>query len=107
MNKYGALLMRQWRRADPERFAGIPDPESFFAEKGRELEQEIEALAEALAGPDRPGESYLEKTARLSSARFNAESDLIREAMIPEPDEMETPLPAEWRSLAWEDPADE
>ena len=107
MNKYGALLMRQWRRADPDRFATIPDPESFFAEKGRELEQEIDALAETLAGPDRPGESYLEKTARLSSARFNAESDLIREAMIPEPDETETPLPAEWRSLAWEDPADE
>ena len=35
MNRYGALLMRQWRRADPERFAAIPDPENFFAEKGR------------------------------------------------------------------------
>jgi hypothetical protein len=107
MNKYGALLMRQWKRADPQRFSEIPDPEAFFSQKGQELEQEISTLAQSLAGPDRPGESYMEKVARLSTARFNAESDLLREAMIPEPDDVETPLRAEWRSVAWEDPADE
>lgn len=106
MNKYGAMLMRQWKRADPERFAQIPDPDAFFSAKGRELEAEIQALAQTLAGPDRSGESYLEKTARLSTARFTAESDLIREAMIPEADETEAPLPAEWRSVAWEDQAE-
>jgi hypothetical protein len=107
MNKYGALLMRQWKRADPQRFAEIPDPEVFFAAKGTELEQEISTLAASLAGPDRAGETYMEKVARLSTARFNAESDLLREAMIPDPDDVETPLPAEWRSVAWEDPTDE
>ena len=104
MNKYGGLLMRQWKQADPTRFAKIEDPEAFFSQKGRELEQEIESLTQALAGPDQPGESYLDKTARLSTARQNAESDVIREAMIPDPEETETPLPAEWRSVAWEDP---
>jgi hypothetical protein len=107
MNRYGTLLMRQWRQADPERFAMIPDPDSFFETKGGELELEIATLAQALAGPDRAGESYAEKTARLTSARFNAESDLIREAMIPESEEFEAPLPAEWRSLAREDPIEE
>jgi hypothetical protein len=87
--------MRQWRQADPERFARIPDPQRFFTEKGLELEREIEALAAALAGPDRPEEGYLEKAARLSTARFNAESDLIREAMAPDPDDVETPLDPE------------
>ena len=107
MNKYGALLMRQWKRADPQRFSEIPDPEEFFAAKGTELEQEISTLAASLAGPDRAGETYMEKVSRLATARFNAESDLLREAMIPDPDDVETPLPAEWRSVAWEDPADE
>ena len=107
MNKYGALLMRQWRRADPERFSEIPDPESFFAEKGQELEQEIDALAQSLAGPDRPGESYLEK---IGAALERA----VQRGVRPDPGgddpgarRVETPLPAEWRSLAWEDPADE
>lgn len=96
MNKYGARLMRQWRTADPERFAKVPDPQAFFTELGVDLEERIDALAGALAGPDRAGESYLEKVARLDSARFNAESDLIREAMIPEPGEdIEEPLPPE------------
>jgi hypothetical protein len=108
MNRYGRLLMGQWKRADPQRFSQIPNPDSFFSQKGLELETEIQTLAAALAGPDRPGESYLEKTARLSTARFNAESDLIREAMLPDTqDETEEPLPAEWRSVSWDDPSDE
>ena len=108
MNKYGAQLMRQWRRTDPERFSKIEDPEAFFDQMGQELEAEIESLAQALAGPDRPGESYLEKTARLSTARFNAESDLIREALIPDPTEdKEEPLPPEWQPLSRADPPDE
>lgn len=108
MNRYGQLLMRQWKRADPQRFAQISDPEQFFSQRGLELETEIQTLAAALAGPDQPGESYLDKTARLSTARFNAESDLIREAMLASPEEdEEEPLPAEWRSVAWEDPTDE
>src|SRR5450755_2525824 len=100
MNKYGARLMRQWQTADPERFAQIPDPEEFFTQMGADLEERIDALARATAGPDRPGEDYLEKVARLTSARVNAESDLIREAMIPAPgEEIEEPLPPEWRSI--------
>jgi hypothetical protein len=95
MNKYGARLMRQWQTADPERFAQIPDPEEFFTQMGADLEERIDALARATAGPDRPGESYLEKVGRLNAARFNAETDLIREAMAPDPDDVDTPLDPE------------
>ena len=38
MNRYGQLLMAQWRRADPQRFSQIPNPEEFFGQKGMELE---------------------------------------------------------------------
>jgi hypothetical protein len=82
-----------------------PGPRGVLHEIGADLEERIDALARATAGPERPGEEYLEKVARLTSARVNAESDLIREAMIPEPGEdIEEPLPPEWRSIWTHDP---
>jgi hypothetical protein len=88
MNRYGHQAMRHWQQTDPERFAAIEDPQEFFTTLGAEVEQEIETLAAALAGPDRVGESYLEKVGRLNMARFNAESDILRErVLIPGPDE--------------------
>jgi len=90
MNRYGAQAMRHWRQTDPERYNAIPDPEAFFTQLGAQVESEIQALADAIAGPDRPGESYLEKVGRLNMARFNAESDILREmVLIPDPDDPE------------------
>jgi hypothetical protein len=95
MNRYGARAMRHWQEFDPDRFAAIEDPQEFFTTLGAEVEQEIETLAAALAGPDRPEETYLEKVGRLNMARFNAESDILRErVLIPGPDEDDEELPA-------------
>ena len=88
MNRYGARAMRHWQEFDPERFEAIEDPREFFTTLGAEVQQEIETLAAALAGPDRVGETFLEKVGRLNMARFNAESDILRErVLIAEPDE--------------------
>ena len=88
MNRYGVQAMRHWQQTDPQRFRAIEDPQEFFTTLGAEVEQEIETLAAAIAGPDRLGESYLEKVGRLNMAKFNAESDILRErVLIPEPDE--------------------
>jgi hypothetical protein len=90
MNRYGAQAMRHWQQTDPSRYAAIPDKEAFFTQLGEQAEQEIETLAAAIAGPDRPGESYLEKLGRLNMARFSAESDLLREmVLIRDPDDPE------------------
>ncbi len=92
MNRYGAQAMRHWQQTDPARFQAIPESEreAFFAQLGAQVESEIQALADALAGPERPGESYLEKVGRLNMARFNAESDILREmVLIPDPDDPE------------------
>jgi hypothetical protein len=108
MNRYGEMLMAQLRTANPNRFAEISDPETVFSQWGQELESEILSLADALAGPDRPGESYLEKTARLSTARTNAEADLIREHLSNlEDDAEETPLRAQWQPLSRADPQED
>ena len=82
--------MRHWQQTDPARYQQIPDPETFFTELGEQVESEIQALADTLAGPDRLGETYMEKVGRLNMARFNAESDILREmVLIPDPDDPE------------------
>ena len=89
MNRYGRQLMRQMQQTDPTRFASVPDPEQHFTMLGEQLAVGIEQLAQSIAGPDRPGETYLEKVGRLNMARLNAESDLIAEAMIRDPEDPE------------------
>jgi hypothetical protein len=90
MNRYGVQAMSHWQEIDPDRYATIPDPETFFTALGTEVEQEIDELAMALAGKDRPGEDYLQKVGRLNMARFTAESDVLREmVLIPDPHQSE------------------
>ena len=67
-----------------------PGPGDVLRRLGEQVESEIQALADALAGPDRLGETYMEKVGRLNMARFNAESDILREmVLIPDPDDPE------------------
>ena len=60
MNRYGAQAMRHWKQVDPERYQAIPDKKAFFTALGAQAEQEIQTRADALAGPDKPEEKYLE-----------------------------------------------
>jgi hypothetical protein len=102
MNRYGRQAMSHWKKVDPDRYAAIPDPEAFFTQLGEEVMQEIETRARALEGPDRPGESYLEKVGRLQTARFTAESDVLREmVLIPNPGEEEAEDPVDGTMGEW------
>jgi hypothetical protein len=74
MNRYGRQLMRQMQQSDPARFASLPDPDQHFTIVGEQLAVEIEQLAQSIAGPDRPGETYLEKVGRLNMARLAADA---------------------------------
>lgn len=93
MNRYGALAKNHWQNTDPKRYEAIENPETFFQELGEQTESEVQALAEHLAGPDRPGETYLEKVGRLNMARLQAEervlSDLVWIAPSPLQEEPE------------------
>lgn len=87
MNKYGAMAQKHWQRWLPKRYAALDDPEAFFTELGEHVSDEIATLERDLAGPDHPGEDFMAKVGRLNMARFNAESDLIRQLVLltPEP----------------------
>lgn len=101
MNRYGRLAQQHWAKWRPDQLSQIPDPETFFTELGEEAETQIQALEISLAGDDPGGEDYLQKVGRLRNARMTAESQVLREMVLLEPepghpeaeDPQETDLP--------------
>ena len=86
MNPYGRLAQQHWAKWRPNQLSQIPDPETFFTDLGEEVETQIEALEIALAGDDPGGEDYMEKVGRLRTARMTAESQVLREMVLLEPE---------------------
>lgn len=87
MNKYEPMITDHWKTHLPHAWSqlGEEQAQAMVKASASDLEAEIQTLAAAVAGPDLPGETYPEKVARLSSARQDAESDLIREFLpLPE-----------------------
>lgn len=92
MNRYGTVARQHWTQVDPYRVAAIDDPETFFRDLGEQVEIRVQGLADALAGPDRPGETYLEKVGRLNMARLQAEEATMTELVwLGEPDQTPDP----------------
>jgi hypothetical protein len=82
VNQYASLARNHWRQHLPTRYAQLRDPETYFSQLGEQVEEQIEAMAEALAGPDPTDESYLQKVGRLTEARATAESTVLREMVL-------------------------
>lgn len=99
MNRYGQMALERMRKFQPEVLEGIEDRDSYFSSLGEDLAQQIETLAERIAGPDRPGESYEEKLGRLREARLTAESEILRQ--VGAPLEQEEPAAVWPREPAW------
>lgn len=91
MNKYARMARDHWRQFLPNRYQQIPDPQNYFTRLGQEVEEEIEQLAQDLAGEDRAGEGYLDKLGRLTTARQQAEEQVLAERILL-PAEPGTPL---------------
>ena len=93
MNKYGAMLRRQWEIADPKFVQSLNDPTAHFSQLGEQVSEEILELLPSLEGTDPAEETYLEKVGRLSAAKLQAEEIVLAEYQpasdSPEPDEPE------------------
>jgi len=76
-DEYGELAKRHWTRTDPARVQAMTDPETFFRELGEQVETQVQQLMLSLAGPDQPGEEYLQKVGRLNMARLQAEEVVL------------------------------
>jgi hypothetical protein len=84
MNRYGDTARSYWAQWLPEQYAQIADPETFFAALSEYAALMIDELADEAAGDDPPGEGYLDKVARLTAARRQAEQ-VIMAALRPAP----------------------
>ena len=97
MNRWGRMAREHWQQQRPHQYAQIPDPDVFFARLGDHLSAEINTLALAMAGDDRPGEGYLAKVGRLRTARASAQEQVLRETLPPtEADDQEAEQRGRW-----------
>ncbi len=82
MNRYGQQAMQHWQDTRPGQVRDLADPEAFFTQMGEDLEQAIEQLERTLAGDPPPQETYLQRVQRLTMARFEAESQILRAMLL-------------------------
>lgn len=96
MNQYGMRLQEHWRRVAPTQYRQIEDPETFFTELGEEMLTVVDQLQLTLAGPDREGETYLEKVGRLNAARKQAEEVAWENLVTVQAEQTDAEERAEW-----------
>jgi hypothetical protein len=82
VNRYGQQAMQHWQDTRPSQVRDLADPEAFFTQMGEDLEQAIEKLARSLAGDPPPQETYLQRVQRLTTARFDAEGQVLRGMLL-------------------------
>ncbi|MFI7744108.1 TnpV protein [Kocuria rhizosphaericola] len=91
MNTYGKFAQEAWKRTAPAEYALIPDPDRWFEALGEEAAQRVGELMMELAGPDRQGETYLEKVGRLNASKMQAEEIVRAEMLTPDPSVQQEP----------------
>jgi hypothetical protein len=86
INSYGERARKHWQQWLPKRYRQIEDPDSYFSMLGEEISQRINEVSQSIAGSDQPGEGFLAKLGRLNMARFDAESQVLREMALLDPE---------------------
>lgn len=96
MSEYRALARRWWEQNRPAELAAMTDPQAFFSTLADQIEARVQEVSTALAGPDLPGEPYLEKVGRLNAARVQAREAALDElvwSIGPEEPAVDEPSP--------------
>lgn len=91
MNTYGKFAQETWKTTAPAEYALIPDPDQWFEQLGEEAAEQVGELMMQLAGPDRKGETYLEKVGRLNASKMQAEEIVRAQMLTPDPSVQEEP----------------
>lgn len=88
MNTYGKFAQDTWKTLAPSQYELIVDPETWFTNLGDEAENAVGDLSVKIAGPDRKGETYLEKVGRLNAAKMQAEEIVRAEMLTPQAEDL-------------------
>jgi hypothetical protein len=87
-------VRRYYRESRPEatkELGSATEAEAYFQSLAAEIESQVQGAEDQIAGPDLPGETYLEKVGRLTAARGQAEELVLADLLyaIPPEDEDE------------------
>ncbi len=115
--EYASRARSYYRDFLPGRYQQIPNPEHFFNDLGQRIEDQVQTAERQLAGPDSPGEGFLQKVGRLNMARLRAAELVMAQEVysIPPETEQETEpdeesakttamvgLLSNWQQAVWE-----
>jgi hypothetical protein len=87
VGQYAEIAERHYKRWRPKEYAALKNRSQFFQNLEDEAASQIDQLADSLAGPDLPDESYQDRVGRLNYARFEARSQVFRDVLLPDPEE--------------------
>lgn len=76
------LVRSDWERSRPDQLALLPDPDLYFQQVGQQMADEIETMADELAGQAPPGETYWQRVGRLNEATSRAREIVLRERLL-------------------------
>jgi hypothetical protein len=87
-------VRRYYRESRPDaakELGSATEAEAYFQSLAAEIEGQVQDAEDQIAGPDLPGETYLEKVGRLTAARGQAEELVLADLLyaIPPEDEDE------------------
>lgn len=87
--EYASRARSYYRDFLPGRYQQIPNPEHFFSDLGKRIEDQVQTAERQLAGPDSPGEGFLQKVGRLNMARLRAGELVMAQEVYSIPPEIE------------------
>lgn len=76
------LVRNHWERNRRDQIALLPDPDLYFQQVGEQMAEQIETMADELAGTAPPGETYWERVGRLNEATSRAREIVLREHLL-------------------------
>lgn len=101
MNMHGQHAMETMKNHDPKSFSEIEDPETYFSNLGKQIENQIGNMMESLIPRHTVGQTTLEILGGINMAKMRARGqvyqEMIYDSIPPEEEEMEdfTPQPEE------------
>lgn len=101
MNMHGQHAMETMKNHDPKSFSEIQDPETYFSNLGKQIQNQIEILMTQYLPPRTPEQSTLDVLGGINMAKMRARGkvyqEMIYDSIPPEEEEMEdsTHLPEE------------
>lgn len=87
--EYASRARSYYRDFLPGRYQQILNPEHFFSDLGQRIEDQVQTAERQLAGPDSPGEGFIQKVGRLNMARLRAAELVMAQEVYSIPPETE------------------